>query len=250
MSRRRRATSRSRPGQRLLAAVMLAAMAIAGCGHWVDTAEKTKPVKAKPPLAAQATAASGGAPSAAVPPVSGSAEFPPPMETLPRSTSPPQSATGPATTTAATPVRLQIPAIGVDSSLMDLGLQADGTLEVPPDGFPAGWYTGAPTPGELGPAIIAGHVDWGGQPGVFFDLRELSPGDGIAVIRQDGSTARFRVTHIEQFDKDDFPTHEVYGDLDHAGLRLITCGGAFDQAMRSYEDNLVVFAELVDVAPA
>lgn len=128
---------------------------------------------------------------------------------------------------------------------MDLGLQADGTLEVPPGAFPAGWYTGAPTPGELGPAIIAGHVDWGGQPGVFFDLRELSTGDEIATTRQDGSTARFRVTHVQQFAKEAFPTEAVYGDLDHAGLRLITCAGAFDRQMRSYDDNLVVFAELV-----
>lgn len=146
---------------------------------------------------------------------------------------------------AAAPVGLRIPAIGVDSELVDLGLQADGTLEVPPSGFPAGWYTGAPTPGELGPAIIAGHVDWSGQPGVFFELRELAPGDEIIVARQDGSTARFRVTRVERFDKDDFPTDAVYGDLDHAGLRLITCGGSFDDQARSYRDNLVVFAELV-----
>ena len=145
---------------------------------------------------------------------------------------------------AATPVRLQIPTIRVDSELIDLGLQTDGTLEVPSSGFPAGWYTGAPTPGELGPAIIAGHVDWGGQPGVFFDLRELSRDDEIAITRMDGSTARFRVTHVEHFAKDAFPTQAVYGDLDHAGLRLITCGGSFDRQMRSYDDNLVVFAEL------
>jgi sortase (surface protein transpeptidase) len=149
------------------------------------------------------------------------------------------------TMAAAAPVRLQIPSIGMDSELIDLGLQADGTLEVPPSGFPAGWYTGAPTPGELGPAIIAGHVDWGGQPGVFFDLRELSTGDEIAITRQDGSTARFRVTQVEQFAKNAFPTQAVYGDLDHAGLRLITCGGSFDRQLRSYVDNLVVFAELV-----
>lgn len=145
----------------------------------------------------------------------------------------------------AAPVALRIPAIGVDSELVDLGLQSDGTLEVPPSGFPAGWYTGAPTPGELGPAIIAGHVDWSGRPGVFFELRELAPGDEIIVARQDGSTARFRVTRVERFDKDDFPTDAVYGDLDHAGLRLITCDGSFDHQARSYRDNLVVFAELV-----
>jgi len=146
---------------------------------------------------------------------------------------------------AATPVRLQVPSIGLDTELLDLGLTADGSLEVPPDGFPAGWYTGAPTPGELGPAVIAGHVDWGGQPGVFFNLRELAVGDEIVITRRDGTTPRFRVTRVEQFAKEVFPTGVVYGDLDHAGLRLITCGGSFDPQARSYTDNLVVFAELV-----
>ncbi len=129
---------------------------------------------------------------------------------------------------------------------MDLGLRRDGTLEVPPQGFPAGWYTGAPTPGELGPAIIAGHVDWGGHPGVFHELRDLAPGDEVAVDRRDGSTAVFRVTRVEQFPKDAFPTAAVYGDIDHAGLRLITCGGSFDRRARSYDDNIVAFAELVE----
>lgn len=157
----------------------------------------------------------------------------------------PARTVGAATMPIAIPVRLQIPSIGVDSELMDLGLQPDGTLEVPPSGFPAGWYTGAPTPGELGPAIIAGHVSWAGQPGVFFHLQDLSTGDEIAITREDGSTARFRVTRVERFAKDQFPTQAVYGDLDHAGLRLITCGGEFDRQLRSYRDNVVVFAEFV-----
>jgi hypothetical protein len=138
-----------------------------------------------------------------------------------------------------------IPAIGVDSDLMDLGLQDDGTLEVPPEGFPAGWFTGAPTPGELGPAILAGHVDWDGSPGVFYRLRDLVPGDEIRVVREDGSTVVFRIQRVDRFPKDDFPTEAVYGDLDHAGLRVITCGGSFDRLARSYEDNIVVFADLV-----
>jgi sortase (surface protein transpeptidase) len=142
------------------------------------------------------------------------------------------------------PVRMQIPAISVNSDLMDLGLQADGTMQVPSAGFPAGWYTGAPTPGQLGPAIIAGHVDWGGHPGVFYRLRDLKPGDQITVERQDRSTAVFRVTRVEQFPKDKFPTDVVYGDLDHAGLRLITCGGSFDSQARSYVDNIIAFADL------
>jgi len=142
------------------------------------------------------------------------------------------------------PVRLQIAAIGVDSRLMDLGLKADGTMQVPPSGFPAGWYTGMPTPGQLGPAIIVGHVDWKG-PGVFYNLHKLKPGDLVAVTRKDGSKPVFRVTRVQQFPKDQFPTKAVYGPLDHAGLRLITCGGTFNSQTGHYEDNIVAFADLV-----
>ena len=148
------------------------------------------------------------------------------------------------------PVRLQIPAIGVDSELMQLGLLADGSLQVPPAGFPAGWYTGAPTPGERGPAVLAGHVDWNGRPGVFYDLRRLRVRDEVRVQREDGTVARFRVVRIAQFPKRVFPTALVYGNLDHAGLRLITCGGSFDRSARSYRDNLVAFADLVGAVPA
>jgi sortase (surface protein transpeptidase) len=145
--------------------------------------------------------------------------------------------------TASVPARLEIPTIGVDSELMDLGLNDDGTMEVPPGGFPAGWYTGAPTPGELGPAVIAGHVDWTG-PGVFHELHLLAVGDEVTITRVDGSTATFGVTRVEQYPKDAFPTAEVYGDIDHAGLRLITCGGVFNRETGSHDDNIVVFAEL------
>jgi sortase (surface protein transpeptidase) len=160
----------------------------------------------------------------------------------------PTSATAPPSSVAAPaspPVRLQVPAIGVDSELLALGLEDDGSLEVPPDGFPAGWFTGAPMPGEVGPAVMAGHVDWDGAPGVFYDLRSLVPGDRITVTRADSSTVVFGVVSVDQFPKDAFPSDAVYGDLDHAGLRLITCGGSFDPGERSYDDNIVVFADLI-----
>jgi hypothetical protein len=146
-----------------------------------------------------------------------------------------------------TPVRVRIPAIGVDSKLMALGLKADGTMEVPPTGFPAGWYTGAPTPGEMGPAIIAGHVDWNG-PGVFYKLHNLKLDDEVSVTREDGSVAAFRVTRVEQFAKVAFPTGLVYGDIAYAGLRLITCGGLWNPKIGHYDDNVVVFATFI--APA
>jgi len=145
---------------------------------------------------------------------------------------------------ASVPVRLAIPSIGVDSGLSKLGLLPDGTVEVPATGFPAGWYTGAPTPGEVGPAIIVGHVDWKG-PAVFFDLHLVAVGAEVDVTRTDGSVAVFRVTDVGTYRTDAFPTVLVYGEIPYAGLRLITCGGAFDAAAGSYDFNIVVFAELV-----
>ena len=115
---------------------------------------------------------------------------------------------GAAPLAASDPVRVQIPAIGVDSALMDLGLAGDGTMEVPPTGFPAGWYTGAPTPGELGPAVVVGHVDWRG-PAVFHDLFALEVDDVVLVTREDGSTATFQISRVEQYPKAAFPTDEV-----------------------------------------
>jgi len=153
---------------------------------------------------------------------------------------------------ASPPLRLTVPAIGIDSPLVDLGRNPDGTVEVPslddPDARP-GWYRDSPPPGAIGPAIILGHVDsrrFG--PGVFYHLAELQPGDTVDVARADGTVARFAVDEVRQVAKRDFPTLEVYGNLDHAGLRLITCGGEFDPAAGSYESNIIVFASLTGTA--
>lgn len=158
---------------------------------------------------------------------------------------PAAGATPVTTLVASHPQRLRIPSIGVDTGVIDLGLQPDGTMDVPADGSTAGWYTHSPTPGELGPAVLAAHVDWKGDRGVFYDLRRSRPGDPVEVERADGSTARFAVRRVERYPKDAFPTAEVYGDVDSAQLRLITCGGEFDAAANSYRDNIVVFAELL-----
>ncbi len=157
----------------------------------------------------------------------------------------PAQSGGSADGVASPPERIEIDAIDVDSDVMDLGLNPDGAMEVPPGGFPAGWYTGSPIPGQLGPSIVAGHVDWAGSPGVFYRLRELEQGDDVSVTAEDGSTVRFVVSAVEQYPKDAFPTQKVYGDLDHPGLRLITCGGQFDSDVASYEDNIVVYADRV-----
>jgi sortase (surface protein transpeptidase) len=113
------------------------------------------------------------------------------------------------------------------------------------DSRAAGWFTGSPTPGQAGPAILAAHVDWDHRPGPFHRLGDLQRGDEVDVDRQDGVTARFEVLEVEQYPKDAFPTERVYGDIDHAGLRLITCGGDFDRAARSYRDNVVAYAGLI-----
>ena len=145
------------------------------------------------------------------------------------------------------PVSLRIPSIGVDSrSLVDLAKEADGSLEVPVDPADAGWFTPGPAPGQFGPAVIAGHVDGGGGPGVFYRLGELRPGASLEVTREDGSTARFVVDKVERYAKDAFPTAAVYGDsTPRSELRLITCGGDFDDETGHYVDNVVAYAHLV-----
>ncbi|ONI85885.1 class F sortase [Actinosynnema sp. ALI-1.44] len=157
------------------------------------------------------------------------------------------AAQGVASLPASTPTEISIPKIGARSSLVPLGLNADQTIQVPPVDQPmqAGWYDKAPTPGEAGPAVILGHVDGNKKPGIFYRLKELAVGDEIAVSRQDGKTAQFKVTHVEQIAKREFPTDKVYGDTHGSELRLITCGGQFDHAAHSYKDNIIVYATLI-----
>lgn len=143
------------------------------------------------------------------------------------------------------PVRLRAQRLGLDTAPVPLGLLGDGSLQVPQDAGTVGWYSGAPTPGERGPAVLAAHVDWKGVPGAFAELDTMRAGDRIRVDRADGTSLTFAVREVGQYPKDAFPTEAVYGDLDHAGLRLITCGGVFDRSADSYTDNVVVFADLV-----
>jgi sortase (surface protein transpeptidase) len=139
------------------------------------------------------------------------------------------------------PTRLRIPAIEVDTSLVSLGLDANGALEAPEDFARAGWYAKGSRPGDVGPAIIAGHVDSYKGPAVFFRLHELRPGQKIEVARGE-KWVMFRVLAVRRYPKDQFPTDEVYGPTPNAQLRLITCGGVFDNTRRSYLDNVVVYA--------
>jgi len=148
---------------------------------------------------------------------------------------------GEAATQLPPPERVRIPAIGIDSALEPLGLDRAGALNPPTRYDRAGWYSGGPAPGDQGPAVLAGHVDSRDGPAVFFRLSELKPGDQVEVARGDRWVA-FRVVATERYAKDRFPAERVYRPTPVAELRLITCGGAFDGARRSYADNLVVYA--------
>jgi Sortase domain len=145
---------------------------------------------------------------------------------------------------AARPTWLSVPAIGIRTRLVYLGLNKNGTLQVPASTAVAGWFTGSPRPGAVGSAVIAGHVDSRTGPGIFFWLRSLRAGDRVYVGRADGTMAVFTVTRIKKFAKDQFPTAAVYGPVPDAELRLITCGGVFDRSLGSYLSNVVVFARL------
>ncbi|SFI97510.1 class F sortase [Amycolatopsis sacchari] len=144
------------------------------------------------------------------------------------------------------PTEVKIPKIGASSSLISVAINKDGEIAVPPVNEPmqAAWYRFSPVPGDVGPAVILGHVDGNHQPGIFYRLKELNPGDEIQVTRSDGKDLKFVVDHKVQVPKDQFPTEAVYGNSDKPQLRLITCGGAFDHAEHSYVDNIVVYANL------
>ncbi|MFI6703729.1 class F sortase [Streptomyces sp. NPDC050509] len=145
----------------------------------------------------------------------------------------------------AAPVKVDIPSIGITSALMDLGLNADGTVEVPPaeKGMTAGWYTGAAVPGETGASVIIGHNDTRFGRAVFHDLKKITKGADITVTDERGEAARFTVTDTESVNKDSFPTDKVYGPTDDRALRLITCDGGFD-AQGHPVKNLIVYATL------
>jgi hypothetical protein len=146
------------------------------------------------------------------------------------------------------PVSIDIPAIGVQSRLLHLGLNPNGTLQVPPlfaRPSEAAWYKYSPTPGQIGSSIIEGHVDTYKGPSVFFRLGALVPGDTVNVTLADGTVAVFRVTGVRLYPKTNWPWRTIFAQTRYAGLHLITCGGAFDYNTGHYLSNTVVFASLV-----
>lgn len=183
-----------------------------------------------------------------------SSPFPPPTGSSAPSAPPTQ---GPEThgpvLPGARPTQLRIPAIGVHESLIELGLDRNRQIEVPPlsEHSQPGWYRNSPAPGQLGPSIILGHVDSARYgPAVFFKLGALRKGDTVDITRADHVVAVFRIDAVAQYPKNEFPSLTVYGNTDHAALRLITCGGSFDSSSGNYRDNIIAFASLVSSHPA
>ncbi|WP_090587466.1 class F sortase [Arthrobacter subterraneus] len=218
----------------LAASAAAAVFILSGCGSTVAEDGSQPPATTTTAPSASATASPAPSPTAASPAATD------PASAFPKPELPP-------VLEASAPVSFSIPAIGAGSDLLSLGLRENGSLEVPPEGpgAPASWYNQSPTPGERGPAVLLGHVNaTGGGPGVFADLRALKAGDLIEVQREDGSTATFAVTKGEQYPKDEFPTQRVYGNTEGAEIRLITCDG-YDPATGEFDDNYVVYAELV-----
>ncbi|OWA03543.1 class F sortase [Streptomyces sp. CS113] len=192
------------------------------------------------PLFAAALAGCGGDGHAATP-----APHITPSATAPVTPAPSGTAAA-AAMPASVPVRVTVPAAGVDTGpLLRLGLNGDGTIEVPSvaQADRIGWYEKGVTPGETGPAVLVGHFDTVNGPAVMRDVGKIKPGDTIDVARADGTRAVFAVTALEQVDKDAFPTEKVYGRTDRPELRLITCGGEITDGHRP--DNVIVYAALV-----
>jgi LPXTG-site transpeptidase (sortase) family protein len=149
------------------------------------------------------------------------------------------------------PVAIKIPKIGVSAPVSQLGLEADGSIEEPPLSRPnlAGWYKKGPTPGEIGPSVILGHVDAQKKAAVFYDLKKLRPGDKIMVTRADKSVVTFAVQRLQEVQKSNFPNRQVYGEiLDYASLRLVTCGGDFNRQTGHYVSNVIAYARMVTSA--
>lgn len=153
-------------------------------------------------------------------------------------TSPPSSGAGP----SGRPVRVKVPDLGIDAPVILLGLDPHQALEVPSNATDTGWWTGGSVPGTIGPAVLAGHVNYKGQAGVFQKIGRMEPGDRVEVTLDDGTATAFVVHRVEQHAKNDFPTDAVYGPTPGSELRLVTCGGDFNESSGHYDDNIVVYA--------
>ncbi len=234
-----------RPGT--VVTVVVATALIVGGGVATAVGLVGRDAAAPPPLvAAPTTTGATSTPTASAPSPSVTAAVAPPAPADRAGTPTPVQTARPAP--AAAPVQVSIPSLEIASPLLHLGLQADGTLDVPrgDDFDTAAWYDGSPRPGDVGPAVIEGHVSSAARgPSVFFELSRIAVGDRVDVQREDGTTVSFEVYDVQQFPKDGFPTLEVYGNTPGPELRIITCGGTIAESNGHYTDNIVVFAHTV-----
>lgn len=152
------------------------------------------------------------------------------------------------TATTSPPTLLRIDTINLTAPFVGaMGLEEDGSVQVP-EGYDAvGWYGYGPTPGEIGPAVILGHVDSVDGPAIFYSLGQVEVNDTVHIEREDGSILTFTITGLERVEQDTFPTERVYGDIPYAGIRLITCSGVYDKGELRYSHNLIVYGELTDI---
>ena len=234
------ALRRIRPKAALLAAAVL----IAGGGTAIGVALSSQHHAPQPAHSAAGSTgtASGSGPSGS----SGRAAASVPLPWAGETAKQLEAAQGP-TLARSVPVSLSIPAISVSSKLMRLGLGGDGTMQVPPlfaKPSEAGWYEYSPTPGQVGPSVIVGHINTYQGPSVFYRLGAMRPGEEVNVGLADGTTAIFRVTGVRAYSKANFPSGTVYGPTSNAALRLITCGGDFDPTTGHYLGSTVVYAAL------
>lgn len=163
-------------------------------------------------------------------------------------TSPAPAAAAPGVTETtkvpARPTRVRIPSQHVDVSIIDLGLQSNGEMQVPPDAKDAGWYVNSPIPGQVGPSVLAAHIDWKGVDGPFRHLDQLKPGDEVMVENAEGAELTFVIDRIDSVLKNAFPTDRIYADTPDPELVMITCGGSYDAAAHSYRSNIIARAKL------
>ena len=239
------ALHRIRPKAALLAAAVL----IAGGGTGIGVALSSQHHAPQPAGSAAGSTgtASGSGPGGSA----GRAASPVPLPWAGETAKQLEAAQGP-TLARSVPVSLSIPAISVGSKLLRLGLGSDGTMQVPPlfaKPSEAGWYEYSPTPGQVGPSVIVGHINTYQGPSVFYRLGAMRPGEEVDVGLADGTTAIFRVTGVRAYSKANFPSGTVYGPTDNAALRLITCGGDFDPTTGHYLGSTVVYASLTSSRP-
>ncbi len=143
------------------------------------------------------------------------------------------------------PVELQIPAVRIDAPIWQVGEDDDGGMESPWSDTAVGWFAPGFVPGQPGNAVIAGHVDWVDHAAVFYFLKNLSPGDLVNVVMDDGSVLSFAVDEVDQYDDTNTPLDQIFGNSDQPHLNLITCGGVFDRSTHNYDHRLVVYTSLV-----